>query len=665
MRVRWAAALGAVGVAVLAVGPGAVAHPTALPHAPAVVPASETELDEGVLDVQFVSVSPAPLTADSHFSLTVSVTNRTDAEQSGTVSLGAQSRSPSSRAGMLRWIDDDGPAASLDVATLDLAPLAPGESVDLSFQVPAEDFGYTSWGPRGIEVRSVPSGEAVGDAERSWVVWWDDPTVTPAPLLVLLPIAPTTDEITAGEDPARWTTLAEAGAQTGVTLLVDPSLLPDDGPAVDALRSADDVWTLPWGDADTEALRAAGRWDVVETLSERSEERLADLDITVAGAADRTIDPTAALAEVLTGPLLLSSSTVENWYQRGTPSGAVTLNGAPGVVLDELMQGALAGTVVLDSSVYEMSPLQARQFLAATTAAQVRENPGLARLLAVAVPADDDGTATALAADLTALPWISPTPLSDVDTLRHDAPDIADDVTLASPTPSPTAISARELDRADDALARWEALEPVVGPESSLRSEALDQLDLLPSRALRDVPDERAAMIENAEGASAELVSGLELTVPASLLMVSETSNFPVTVTNSLPDPATVLLRLEASDRRLRQAEPARLTLLPGEQTRAEIPVTAVGSGDLTAHVQLLTPEGDPIGDPQSLQVQMRADWEGFGISALVALGAISFVFGLWRTIRRNKRDDRAAEIKEAAEIYEAQLAVEEAEAES
>jgi len=82
--------------------------------------------------------------------------------------------------------------------------------------------------------------------------------------------------------------------------------------------------------------------------------------------------------------------------------------------------------------------------------------------------------------------------------------------------------------------------------------------------------------------------------------------------------------------------------------TRAQVPVEArVGSGDVVIELRLLSPTGVAIGQAQSADVTVRADWEGIGLIILGGLIGAFLTLGVMRMVlrrRRAKNTDAAAE---------------------
>ena len=78
---------------------------------------------------------------------------------------------------------------------------------------------------------------------------------------------------------------------------------------------------------------------------------------------------------------------------------------------------------------------------------------------------------------------------------------------------------------------------------------------------------------------------------------------------------------------------------IPAHQSStAQVPVHAVGSGDVVVEVLLTTPEGSPIDDPVEIQVRVRADWETVGTAVVAGILVVMLVVGIIRTVRRARR---------------------------
>lgn len=119
-------------------------------------------------------------------------------------------------------------------------------------------------------------------------------------------------------------------------------------------------------------------------------------------------------------------------------------------------------------------------------------------------------------------------------------------------------------------------------------------------------------------------------------------------VRNDLPYPVNLVLYTTRDNLRLDVQGETPIVATPQSNTRVEVPVQArVGRGDVTLTLQLRSPAFVAIGEPQSVDVNVYADWEAVGIAALAVLVGILLLFGIARTVlrvrRRRKGTDAAA----------------------
>ncbi len=224
------------------------------------------------------------------------------------------------------------------------------------------------------------------------------------------------------------------------------------------------------------------------------------------------------------------------------------------------------------------------------------------------------------------------------------------DATLLPVEPELTgAVTASDLRLADSTRETLELFsEVVVDPEATVEPLLAD-LAILPSVAWRSAPAARALLLDGVATAAQAYASGLTIRGASSINMVSETANFPVTIVSSLPEDATVQVELLPSERGLEQAEPVEVTVPAEGEVTAVVPVSGVGWGDITVEVHLAAPSGTQLGDAVEIPVRVRANWESLGMTALVLAGGLAFVVGIVRTVLRNRRSGRAAEVEAAA----------------
>jgi hypothetical protein len=119
-------------------------------------------------------------------------------------------------------------------------------------------------------------------------------------------------------------------------------------------------------------------------------------------------------------------------------------------------------------------------------------------------------------------------------------------------------------------------------------------------------------------------------------------------VRNDLPWPVRVELIAQPNNPQLVVGQRTEVVASAASNTRATIPVRSrVGNGAVTVTMQLYSPTGVAIGQVQSAEVQVRAEWETIGLVILIVIMVLFLSVGVVRTVRRRRR---ARELRAAAD---------------
>ncbi|MGW6129044.1 DUF6049 family protein [Cellulomonas sp. NPDC055163] len=174
--------------------------------------------DELPVAVGVTEVSPQVLAPDQDLRVTVTVRNDGDTELANPSAVLRLSRTrPGTSAELDAWVDADARASAGSAVgrpvPLD-APLAPGASADVAFDVPAASVGLLdtpdAWGPRGLAVELLDGRRRMG-IDRTFLLWLPDSQDLPQTRLsVLVPVVASAP----GAGPASATS-AEVPAPTG------------------------------------------------------------------------------------------------------------------------------------------------------------------------------------------------------------------------------------------------------------------------------------------------------------------------------------------------------------------------------------------------------------------------------------------------------------------
>jgi hypothetical protein len=137
---------------------------------------------------------------------------------------------------------------------------------------------------------------------------------------------------------------------------------------------------------------------------------------------------------------------------------------------------------------------------------------------------------------------------------------------------------------------------------------------------------------------TAKTLSSVEVVTSSDINMVGSQANIPVAVHNALSEPVIVRVQAKASNNRISVTGDSTITIQPDSQGKALIPVEArVSTGSAVLEVTLFSASGTPIGSPATIPINVRADWEAWGLGVF-ALAFVGLVFaGIVRTLRRRR----------------------------
>jgi hypothetical protein len=529
----------------------------------------------------------------------------------------------------------------LGSAFFDEVPAGATVTSTVTLNLSAAQFGST-WGPRGMLADLVIEGVSRGSG-RSSFVWTAGEAPARASLTTVAPVlAPTATGglLTAQELGAltsasgQLTRQLETLAGRPLTAAIDP-------------RIPTSIATL--GEA---APASAREW--LASLQARVPERfdLAYADADVAGQAQVGVttlvapegSPTPALvwpaATTVTAgntavfrasgatEMLLASGNL-NLGTASPPTAMV--DGLPTVVTNDALTSALAQGVYSTSNTERTAALaQGASLLAAAALDDSTQGHLVASLPRVALTPGQLGSTASVLDALGALPWVSQQPLSQVRTL-------------------PSSGAVEIIDHPEDP-ARVAQLASAIGQGASL----VHFSSIVPDPAKLNSPGLRSlcatlsvAWMGNAGWNEAlDSFSGqifttthlVEVVSSSTVNMVGGQVNVPVTVFNGLSQVATVTVRATPSNPRIRVGDDQVITIQPKSQTIALVPVTArVGNGNVTLEISMFAADGTPVGSSARIPINVRADWEvwGLGVLAIAFVGLVGV--GIVRTLRRRR----------------------------
>lgn len=598
------------------------------------------------------------------------------------VALSIGSTSLGDDAALDRWLGGDASGQSLQqLATGTVDATASGAQSSITLTVPATDPTLAG---RGAGIYPVLVSAAGLTAPSVVVVPSDGPT-TPIALVVPITAAPLTRGLLTGNELADLTAVDGAlSAQldavdgTAATLAVDPAI----PAAIRVLGSAapptavawlqrllalpNDRFALQFGDADIAAQLQAGLSAPLGPTSLQS--YMTAADFTGSSAAVPAVSTPEPLPSASPGQpsypslstLLDIGSSTSNVFWPATGSagpetvaalGALGTPEAPARVLiastsvsggSRVAAATTAGisTPVYDAEVSRVLATAAGQndatrrsaSLAAAQAylAVARSSAGDQPVLAVL----DRGTDRSRGSLRATLGLLSSAPGFATSTLAEISGRSASEISLAAPAVDPTrAAEVGDLLSDEQSVDRFATI--------------LDQPELLTGR-------ERAEMLQvinvswtgdPARQAVADHRSGTQTTLDSVGILSSDfrlvSSSAPLRpwVRNDLPWPVTVVLDVSPNDARLRVQDRTTVEAQAAANTRVEVPVEArIANGEVSVALQLYSPTDQPIGAPQRVDVEVRAEWESIGLIVIVVLVVGFLGLGVVRTVARRRR---------------------------
>ena len=713
------------------------------------------------LVISINSLSPRIITSENE--VIVSGTVRNDSPTTlANISLEVfvANETPISVAALTMALTEDEPDAT-HAATTSLTDVARGATVSFEIRIPTSSLPLTDateWGPRVVTV-SANSGEYSGK-DRSILVWDSGAQVSASRVSAVVPWTSSN----ATQDQAERSAVLNLAASSGVTLAVDPLLIPH-GPqptaspsptpdsdtsdtesgqsdqsgaesgqsgaptaspsasasptptpaptATDpAQRSRDlqseafvsalmgaatELIALPEGDADLGALALSGNAGFWDRASDSiagfpSSLREAGWVAPTPSTASPSPSPSASASGQSgtttispdAGPTILrnvawpadttfGTSFLSNYASADqitiapasalTPAEEVTFTSYARVNVnpstgETATDGTGARTIAQQADLASIlswnasggDEFDAEQALTAITAIIVRERPSSSRTV-FAAAARGTTVNESLTKRVNALfspRWVSALSFTDmasseptdVDRQTVDAGTLDADTSTAITAMASSLTMLEPLANAtDDPNAVYDSVTPQILPALSAQLTPSEQLD------------SATAMTSQITG----MLSAVTVEPSSAVNLINKSANFPVLVRNNLPWPVRVNVTLVPDDPRLRATPALSQTLAAQGATTVEVPVGAIGSGDIEVTYKVTTPDGTVLDDSRTVTVRMRAGWEDAITAVIASLFGLLFLAGIRRSLRkRAARKAQASSDGSAQEVTRA-----------
>lgn len=718
------------------------------------------------LVISINSLSPRIITSENE--VIVSGTVRNDSPTTlANISLEVfvANETPISVAALTTALTEDEPDAT-HAATTSLTDVARGATVSFEIRIPTSSLPLTDateWGPRVVTV-AANSGEYSGK-DRSILVWDSGAQVSASRVSAVVPWTSSN----ATQDQAERSAVLNLAASSGVTLAVDPLLIPrgpqptaspsptPDSDTSDAesgqsdqsgaesgqsgaptaspsasasptptpaptatdpaqrsrdlqseafvsalMGAATEIIALPEGDADLGALALSGNagfWDRASDSiagfpsSLREAGWVAPTPSTASPSPSPSASASGQSGTTTTspdaGPTILrnvawpadttfGTSFLSNYASADqitiapasalTPAEEVTFTSYARVNVnpstgETATDGTGARTIAQQADLASIlswnasggDELDAEQALTAITAIIVRERPSSSRTV-FAAAARGTTVNESLTKRVNALfspRWVSALSFTDmtsseptdVDRQTVDAGTLDADTSTAITAMASSLTMLEPLANAtDDPNAVYDSVTPRILPALSAQLTPSEQLD------------SATAMTSQVTG----MLSAVTVEPSSAVNLINKSANFPVLVRNNLPWPVRVNVTLVPDDPRLRATPALSQTLAAQGATTVEVPVGAIGSGDIEVTYKVTTPDGTVLDDSRTVTVRMRAGWEDAITAVIASLFGLLFLAGIRRSLR--KRAARKAQASSDGSAQETTQADTEAE---
>jgi hypothetical protein len=239
---------------------------------------------------------------------------------------------------------------------------------------------------------------------------------------------------------------------------------------------------------------------------------------------------------------------------------------------------------------------------------------------------------------LQSLPWADTAPLQGLlDTAPTTTATVVD-----APQPEDRVASIARLLGSSQAVDAFSSV--LAEPALLSGSDRADLLALLSNSWTTNTGGWNVA-VESSIEASATTLGSVQVVEGSNINLLSNQAALPITLSNELPYPVTVVVQVTPSNGRLVVDENrTEVTIEASSRRGTQVPVTAVANGSVTLTIQLLSPSGVLISAPSPVRVNVSAEWETLGTVSVAALAVVVFGIGLVRVILRRRKAGRAGD---------------------
>ncbi len=359
-------------------------------------------------------------------------------------------------------------------------------------------------------------------------------------------------------------------------------------------------------------------WPKAETFSTTGLALASDKVTIAPGGA---LDPDPEVSFTSLAPVEVNYSTGETSTQGVTDSTATVLS--TNKTLNDLL-----GWEVSTSS----NALDVDQALAGVSAIITRERPSVSRTVEVTASRTLTPSASLVQRlkSLLQQRWVEPTSFSQI--ASSQVTDVERFVVGPGQLSAETSAALTTL---GDALAQLKSFADSTSDPKAVNATLHD--DILPTVSASISPDEQVTRASQFSAKVSNLRSLVSLVPSDTVNLINKSADFPIRVRNDLAWDVNVTVTINPSDPRLKVRQSAITTIPARTVTAVNVPVNAIGSGDIEVTYQINTADGALLAISDDILVRMRAGWEdAFTITVAIAFGLL-FVIGLVRSVRKRR----------------------------
>jgi hypothetical protein len=660
-----------------------------------------------VARVEFAPAVAGTLQPGNALVITGTITNESSAElAAGTATVYLDRNSVTSREALGDWIDGTDAVATSKLGSqllsVDTPAVLPGRTASITITVPEPNIGLSAsagWGAHTLAVEYTVAGAALAQS-RSSLVWYPGGTVPTVSLAFVYPL--TVPAGSSGLIPADVLTtytapdglltreLDQVIDRRSVAIALDPMILASINIlGTSAPQSAKDwlvqlnavtnqSFPLTYADSDVAAERQAGATTLFAPTSFDIDPKLFPghtvpptttptvtptpnpsstpapamptvatlMDFTYTPALEKMVWPTdgtvvEADLDAFKGygfdRAVLGSSNVSFGDLDHTPNSSATVSGHDALVSDSQVSRLLSATASATDDVTWQKDIAE---LSSAIAVISKQRGAGDRSLLATFDRGQPGDYLRLAETLQALgqqPWAGFTQVTD---LIAQSPATAA-VTGKGETAARVA-TVRSLMASESAVDSFSSI--LADPTVLTGERRLSLLALLANSWNGQLPSWNTAAKKYLTSSDKTLAS-VNIVKPGSIFVPAESVPLGVAVTNSLPWPVTVNVTLVSPSSVIEvEKTDIPLTVEANSQGKASVPVKAVANGQVAVQASLTSATGVPIGKPVGLELNVQAGWETALTAVIAAVLAIIFGVGIYRNIRKRRRQNRAGD---------------------